>query len=43
ITFDINGDPIKSVVVKKIVGGQAVSAYTMEPAIVNISEISLQQ
>jgi branched-chain amino acid transport system substrate-binding protein len=43
ITLDINGDPIKSVVVKKIVGGQAVSAYTMEPAIVNISEISLQQ
>lgn len=36
ITFDMNGDPIKSVVVKKIVGGQAISAYTMEPDIVSM-------
>ncbi|QIB70417.1 ABC transporter substrate-binding protein [Aminipila butyrica] len=36
ITFDMNGDPIKSVVVKKIVNGQAISAYTMEPAIVSL-------
>ncbi|MFV0517937.1 MAG: ABC transporter substrate-binding protein [Aminipila sp.] len=43
ITFDINGDPIKSVVVKRITGGNAVSAYTMEPALVNLYELSLQQ
>ncbi|MHC1722139.1 MAG: ABC transporter substrate-binding protein [Aminipila sp.] len=43
ITFDTNGDPIKSVVVMKIVGGQAISAYTMEPAIVNMSEVPVQQ
>lgn len=42
ITFDINGDPIKSVVVMKIVGGKAISAYTMEPAIVNLSEVPVQ-
>ncbi len=43
ITLDANGDPIKSVVVKKIINGNAVSAYTMEPAIVNLYELSLQQ
>lgn len=43
ITLDINGDPIKSVVVKKIISGEAVSIYTMEPAIVNLYEMSLQQ
>ncbi|QAT43676.1 ABC transporter substrate-binding protein [Aminipila luticellarii] len=36
ITFDMNGDPIKSVVVKKITAGQAISVYTMEPAIVSL-------
>lgn len=43
ITFDMNGDPIKSVVVKKISDGKAASVYTMEPAIVNIYELTLQQ
>ncbi|MBN7774290.1 ABC transporter substrate-binding protein [Clostridium aminobutyricum] len=38
ITFDINGDPIKSVVVKQIHSGQAESVYTMEPALVNMGE-----
>jgi branched-chain amino acid transport system substrate-binding protein len=38
ITFDINGDPIKSVVIKQIRNGEAVSVYTMNPAIVNLGE-----
>lgn len=42
ITFDMNGDPIKSVVVKKIVGGKAVSVYTMEPALVNMNEMPIE-
>lgn len=36
ITFDINGDPIKSVVVEQIHNGQGMSVYTMEPALVNM-------
>lgn len=43
ITLDVNGDPIKSVVVKKIVDGNAISAYTMEPAIVNLYEMSKEK
>lgn len=31
ITFDNNGDPIKSVVIKKIKDGEFVNAYTVEP------------
>lgn len=42
ITFDGNGDPIKSVVVKTIVSGSAVSVYTMEPQLVNLAELSAQ-
>ena len=36
ITFDVNGDPIKSVVVKTVSGGAVESIYTMEPQLVNI-------
>lgn len=31
ITFDINGDPIKSVVIKKVHNGKIENAYTVEP------------
>ena len=33
ITFDVNGDPIKSVVVKTVSGGAVESIYTMEPQV----------
>ena len=31
ITFDEKGDPIKSVVIKTVINGEMVSAYTVEP------------
>ncbi len=43
ITLDSNGDPIKTVVVKTITAGKATAIYTMEPEIVNLYELSLQQ
>lgn len=43
ITFDSNGDPIKTVVVKNITPRGAESAYTMEPEIVNLYQLSLQK
>jgi len=38
ITFDEKGDPIKSVVIKTVQGGEIVSAYTVEPAWVVMEE-----
>ena len=38
ITFDEKGDPIKSVVIKKVQGGEIVSAYTVEPVWVVMEE-----
>jgi len=36
ITFDLSGDPIKSVVIKKVHNGEFVNAYTVEPVWVPI-------